>query len=230
MNDTKTKYMLNRQVGNKVKEIKLMGKKYEKVESFKYLGAMITSLNDIETEIKSKIAVGNKCYYALGTILKRRSISQSIKICLYKTIIKPVVTYGAETWTLTSKMEKMLITWERKILRKIYRPTKENGQWRIKTNAELMIKYKAPDIVNVIKIRSLEWLGHVVRINETRSVKIFEGKLEVQRGRGRPRLRWINDVEDDLRKLGVKRWRTKALEREEWASITKEAKAKLKGP
>jgi len=98
--------MLNRQVRNKVKEIELMGKKYEKVESYKYLGAMITSLNDIETEIKSKIAAGNKCYYTLGTILKRRSISQSIKIHLYKTIIRPVVTYGAETWTLTSKMEK----------------------------------------------------------------------------------------------------------------------------
>jgi len=40
----------------------------------------------------------------------------------------------------------------------------------------------------------------------------------------------VNDVEDDLRKLGVERWRTKALEREEWASIIKEAKAKLKGP
>jgi hypothetical protein len=48
---------------------------YEKVESFKCLGAMITCLNDIETEIKIKIAVGNKCCYALGTILKRRSIS-----------------------------------------------------------------------------------------------------------------------------------------------------------
>jgi hypothetical protein len=68
MNDTKTKYMLNRQVGNKVKESELMGKKYEKVEAFKYLKAMITSFNDIETEIKSKIAVGNKRYYALGTI------------------------------------------------------------------------------------------------------------------------------------------------------------------
>ena len=44
---------------------------------------------DIETEVKSKIAVGNKCYYALGPILKRRSISQSIKIRLYKTIIRP---------------------------------------------------------------------------------------------------------------------------------------------
>jgi hypothetical protein len=67
-------------------------------------------------------------------------------------------------------------------------------------------------------------------MNETRSVKkMFEGKLEERRGRGRPRLRWINDVEDDLRKLSVKRWRTKALEREEWAAIVKEAKAKLKG-
>jgi hypothetical protein len=85
--------------------------------------------------------------------------------------------------------------------------------------------------VNVIKIRRLEWLGHVVRMNETRSVKkIFEGKLEGRRGRGRPRLRWIDDVEDDLRELDVKRWRTETFEREEWASIIKEAKAKLKGP
>jgi hypothetical protein len=61
--------MLNRQVGNEVKEIELMGKKYEKVESFKRLGAMITRLNDIETEIESKISIGNKCCYALGTIL-----------------------------------------------------------------------------------------------------------------------------------------------------------------
>jgi len=66
-----------------------------------------------------------------------------------------------------------------------------------------------------MKIRRLEWLGYVSRMNEIRSVKkIFEGKLEGRRGRGRPRLRWINSVEDDLRKLGVKRWRTKALNRE----------------
>jgi hypothetical protein len=77
------------------------------------------------------------------------------------------------------------MTWERKILRKIYGPTKENGQWRIKTNEEWLAKYKAPDIVNVKRIRRLEWLGHVVRMNETRSVKkILEGKLEGRRGRG----------------------------------------------
>ena len=37
-------------------------------------------------------------------------------------------------------------------------------------------------------------------------------------------------MEDDLRKLGVKRWRTKTLDREEWASNIREDKAKLKGP
>ena len=57
----------------------------------------------------------------------------------------------------------------------------------------------------LIQIRRLEWIGHVIRMNETRSVKkIFEGKLDGRRGRGRPRLRWIDDVEDDSRKLGVK--------------------------
>ena len=56
-----------------------------------------------------------------------------------------------------------------------------------------MTKYKSQDIVTVIKIRKLEWIGHVIRMNETRCVKkIFEGKLEERRGRGRPRLRWID--------------------------------------
>ena len=141
------------------------------------------------------------------------------------------MTYGAETRTLTNKTEKMLMIWERKILRKMCSPTKENGQWGIKTKLELITKYKSQGIVTVIKIQRLEWLGHVIRMKETRSVKkIFEGKLEGRRSEGRPRLRWINNVEDDLRKLGVKQWRTKALDREEWASIVREAKAKLKGP
>jgi hypothetical protein len=77
----------------------------------------------------------------------------------------------------------------------------------------------------------LEWLGHVIGMNEARIVKkIFKEKLEGRRGRGRPRFRWINNVEEDVRMLGVKRWRKKALDRQEWAFVIEEAKVKLKEP
>ena len=53
---------------------------------------------------------------------------------------------------------------------------------------------------------------------------IFIGKLEGRRRRGRPRKRWIDDVEEDLRKMGVRCWRRKAEDRDEWRRIIKEAK------
>ncbi|KAJ4429599.1 hypothetical protein ANN_21785 [Periplaneta americana] len=56
-----------------------------------------------------------------------------------------------ETWTLSKKMEQQLMTWERKILRKIYGPKYENGHWRIRYNTELKTQYKSPDIVAEIK-------------------------------------------------------------------------------
>jgi hypothetical protein len=59
--------------------------------------------------------------------------------------------------------------------------------------------------------------------------KLLEHKPGGGRKKGRPRLRWIDDVESDLRNMGVKRWRPRALDRTEWASIVREAKAKLKG-
>jgi hypothetical protein len=158
----------------------MIGKKYKKVESFKYsyLGSVMTSY-DINMEIKSKLAAGNKCYCALGPILKRRSISQSIKIRLYKAIIRPAVIYGAEGWTVTDRNGKMLMTWGRKILREIYGPTEGNGQWGVKADSELMTKYKSQDTVSAIKIGRLEWLGHVIGMNEARIVKtIFEENLE----------------------------------------------------
>ena len=54
--------------------------------------------------------------------------------------------------------------------------------------------------------------------------KLLNGKPGGRRRIGRPRLRWLDDMEDDLRKMKVKRWRTKAKDRQEWNSIIREAK------
>jgi hypothetical protein len=54
---------------------------------------------------------------------------------------------------------------ERKILRKIFGPTKEaNGLWRIKTNEELDKLIKQKNIIRFIKSQRLKWLGHVERM------------------------------------------------------------------
>jgi hypothetical protein len=65
----------------------------------------------------------------------------------------------------------MLNTFERKILRRIYGPTHERGCWRPRWNNKLYSLYKEPNIVEDIKIRRLEWAGHIIRMEEERIPK-----------------------------------------------------------
>jgi len=67
-----------------------------------------------------------------------------------------VLTYGSETWVLSKCDEAVLGVLERKILRAIFGPTSDNGEWRIKYNNELYTWYKASDTVTYIKINRLK--------------------------------------------------------------------------
>jgi hypothetical protein len=67
-----------------------------------------------------------------------------------------------ETWVLKETTKNKLMVFERKVLRKIFGPTKERDcTWRIKTNDELdkLIRYK--NIINYIKAQRLSWFGHL---------------------------------------------------------------------
>jgi hypothetical protein len=59
---------------------------------------------------------------------------------------------------------------------------------------------------------------------------VFNAKPEGRRGVGRPRLRWLDHAEADIKALVVKRWRIKTQDRKEWSAMLREAKAKLNGP
>jgi hypothetical protein len=158
----------------------------------------------VESDIKGKIAAGNRCYQSFSKILGTRYISKNTKIRIYKTIIRPEVLYGSETWAITGKMESGLMTWERKILRKIYSPKCEQGVWRIRTNLELQNVYRSPDIITEIKVRRLEWLGHIIRMDGARmGKKVFVSKPKGRSDIGRPKLRWLDD-EDDIKALGIR--------------------------
>jgi len=55
--------------------------------------------------------------------------------------------------------------------------------------------------------------------------KTLHGKLYATRRRGRPKMRWLDDVSTDLRKMGINERRDRARDREAWRGIVKEAKA-----
>ena len=57
--------------------------------------------------------------------MKSKALKRSLKLKIYTTLIRPAVTYGCETWTLSSRNEQQLRIFERKILRKIFGPVQD---------------------------------------------------------------------------------------------------------
>ena len=193
---------------------------------FIYLGStLISNDNSVQKEIQRRVLAGNRTYVADISLFRNRLLSRATKIPLYKTLIRPAVTYGAETWTMTKKEEQALLIFERKIFRIIYGPKYEDGEWKSRTSRELEELSKGENIVKWIKGQKINWLGHLERMEEDRMPKkIFTQELEGTRRRGRPRKGWREEVERD-QVLGVRRWRELVIDREKWRGIVRQAKA-----
>ena len=79
----------------------------------------------IEEEIKERTALGTKAYYANLNFFKSRLVTKQSKLKLYRTAVRPIVTYASETWVLKETIIQKLLVFERKIVRRIFGPTKE---------------------------------------------------------------------------------------------------------
>jgi hypothetical protein len=154
-------------------------------------------------EISHRINIGNKCYYGLRNILRSKLLKRDTICKIYKILIRPVVLYGCESWTLTKTDEEKLNIFERKI----YGPSCVNRVWTAKYNGELHKLYKEPSIVKVIKIARLKWLGHIARMEDNAPCRnIIFSQPEGSRKKGTHKLRWLDSVLKDLKTLKVTAW------------------------
>ena len=87
---------------------------FEIVNSFVYLGSLLNVENDIEEEIRRRIGTGNRFYYGLHKQFKSKTLQRKLKCKLYKTLVRPILTYGSESWCMTQNQEQLLRIFERR--------------------------------------------------------------------------------------------------------------------
>jgi hypothetical protein len=68
-------------------------------------------------------------------------------------------------------------------------------------------------------------MGHVMRVDYKRTPKrVLEWKPVGTKIRGRPKKRWIVDIEEDMQVIVIGRWRRQCKESAEWKTLTDKAK------
>ena len=71
------------------------------------------------------------------------------------------------------------MVFQNRVLRRVFGPKRDEvvGEWRKLHNDELNDLYCSPNIVRVIKSRSLRWAGHVARMGERSGVyRVYGGE------------------------------------------------------
>jgi hypothetical protein len=169
INEQKTKYMIaarnDRTIRDVGQSVAIGEKHFEVSKDFVYLRSLMTPTNDLSLEIQRRIQTANRCLFGLRSSHPARPT----KFIIHKTLIRPVLLYGSETWVLTKKEDNQLLVFERKVLRKTCGPKIENGVYRRRYNHELNKEFNSPNARNVTKTSRFGYSGHMIRRPTTKS-------------------------------------------------------------
>jgi hypothetical protein len=107
--EQKTKFMIVARNDTTIRDVRqrqsvaIGDKHFVVVKEFVYLGSLMTPTNDVSLEIQSRIQTANRCLFGLCKHLQSSQLSSQTKFTIHKTLIRPVLLYGSETWVLTKK-------------------------------------------------------------------------------------------------------------------------------
>lgn len=222
INQNKTKVMV---IGENAEDININvnmnEERIEQVKYFQYLGTIIDRSGTQEADINNRIEKTQKLYYAMNTkFISNKEISKETKLKVFKTIYRPVLTFGCESWVLTERQKSKIQATEMKYLRRVRGVTKMDKMRNVDIRKDLEIQ----PILDYIEERQLQWWGHLQRMNEERPVKkVWKAKIVKNKKRGRPRKSWDNVITGILTKRG-KNWneaKDLTQNREEWKRFVK---------
>jgi hypothetical protein len=150
---------------------------------------------------RRRIGLANIARQSPLLIMKSRQVRRLIKIKLYEAIIGSVTSYVSKVWTLSQTEEIMFNVFKRKVLRKIYGPEWVNEQWRNGHNHEICNLYKEMELTRNIRLRRVQWMGHVMRMKDERVLKkVLKEYTEKRRPIGSPKRRCLEAVGRDTKR------------------------------
>ena len=195
------------------------GVQLRQVEEFKYLGVMFSSDGRQDKEIDRRINQASAVPRELGKmVVSNTRLSQEAKLAVFKTLYRPILTYGQESWILTERTRSRVQAAEMRFLRKIMGVTRLD---RVR-NTVIRETLGVEPLLLLVEKAQLRWYGHVLRMAPDRMARtIFTAVPDGRRPVGRPRTRWTDQVNELCKRMGLEpaQAQTQAEDRTEWRRL-----------
>ena len=170
------------------------------MNKFKYLGVTISEEGGSEEAVRARVSAAWGKWRDLSGVISDKKMPRKLKMKLHVTVIRPVILFEEECWTVRKKEEQILEKTEMRILRSI-------------KGVILRDKAKSVDIRNELGVNSMQekvremrlrWYGHMQRMEENNEVRaVADMSVPGKRPRGRPRRRWVDCVRRDMQELRI---------------------------
>ena len=144
-------------------------------------GSLITAYGDYSYEIKRCLFLGRKVMTQLSIILKSRDITFSIKVCLVKAMVFPVLMYGCLSWTIKKAECQRTDVSELWCWRGLLRVP-----WTARRSNQSILKEISPEysLEGLMLKLKLQYFGHLMRRTDPFENALMLGKIKGGRRRG----------------------------------------------
>ena len=122
------------------------------MKKFRYLGSALAEDGELDAEVDLRIQAGWQNWRKLSGVLCDRRLSSRLKGMIFKTVVRPAMTYGTETWAIKKSHERRMDVAEMKMLRWAHGVTR----WDKIRNEEIQKRMKVTEIHR--KIQEKRWV------------------------------------------------------------------------